>query len=110
MTGVQTCALPILLDELLGGIPGLRLQRFGSLFWLVLDDTPAPAPMRSPAGLSERAVARFGPFFHTLLAAGVYLPPSPYEVGFLSTAHTVEDLHTLAAAVHAAVHAAVGAP
>ena len=87
-----------LLDELLNGIPGLRLQRFGSLFWLVLDDTPAPAPIRSPAGLSERAVARFKPFFHALLADGVYLPPSPYEVGFLSTAHTEQDLRTLAAA------------
>jgi len=87
-----------LLDELLRGIPGLRLQRFGSLFWLVLDDTPAPAPMRSPAGLAERAIARFKPFFHALLADGVYLPPSPYEVGFLSTAHTEQDLRTLAAA------------
>ena len=98
-----------LLDELLRGIPGLRLQRFGSLFWLVLDDMPAPAPMRSPAGLSERAVARFGPFFHALLAAGIYLPPSPYEVGFLSTAHTVEDLKKLASTVHAAVRAPSGA-
>ena len=65
--------------------------------------------MRSPAGLSERAVARFGPFFHALLAAGIYLPPSPYEVGFLSTAHTVEDLKKLASTVHAAVRAPSGA-
>jgi len=38
-------------------------------------------------------------FFHALLAAGIYLPPSPYEVAFLSTAHTEQDLRTLAAAI-----------
>ena len=88
-----------LLDELLRDIPGVRLQRVGSLFWIVLDDAPAAAPIRTPAGLSGSAVARFPPFFHALLADGIYLPPSPYEVGFLSTAHTDDDLRALAAAI-----------
>jgi glutamate-1-semialdehyde 2,1-aminomutase len=30
----------------------------------------------------------FPAFFKVLLSAGIYLSPSPYEVGFLSTAHT----------------------
>lgn len=32
--------------------------------------------------------AKFRRMFHALLKEGVYLPPSPYEVSFLSTAHT----------------------
>jgi glutamate-1-semialdehyde 2,1-aminomutase len=31
--------------------------------------------------------ARFRQFFHGMLAAGVYLAPSPYEAGFVSAAH-----------------------
>ncbi len=88
-----------MLDELLRDVPGVRLQRVGSLFWIVLDGGLASGPVRTPAGLSDAAIARFPPFFHELLAEGFYLPPSPYEVGFLSTAHTDDDLHALATAV-----------
>jgi glutamate-1-semialdehyde 2,1-aminomutase len=31
--------------------------------------------------------ARFAPFFHEMLTREVYLPPSPYEAWFWSTAH-----------------------
>lgn len=42
---------------------------------------------------------RFGRFFHGLLAEGVYLAPSAYEAGFVSSAHKEEDIDaTLAAA------------
>ncbi len=40
----------------------------------------------------------FARFFHAALAHGLYLPPSPYEVGFLSLAH---DDQILEAAAHA---------
>ncbi len=98
-----------LLENLLRDLPGLRIQRFGSLFWLVLDDALTDGPIRTPAGLSARAVARFPPCFHALLAAGFYLPPSPYEVGFLSTAHTGEDLRAFASAARAALTSLAGA-
>lgn len=88
-----------MLDELLRDVAGVRLQRVGSLFRIVLDDAPDARPIRTPAGLPDPAVARFPEFFHALLAAGIYLPPSPYEVGFLSTAHTDDDLHALATAI-----------
>ena len=88
-----------LLDELLRDIPGTQLQRVGSLFWLVLSEATPREPIRTPAGLSGRSVARFPALFHALLADGIYLPPSPYEVGFLSTAHTEEDLRSLSAAI-----------
>ncbi len=36
--------------------------------------------------------ARFNRFFHAMLDAGVYLAPSAYEAGFVSAAHTAEDI------------------
>ncbi|MDG1495204.1 MAG: glutamate-1-semialdehyde 2,1-aminomutase [Porticoccaceae bacterium] len=35
---------------------------------------------------------RFGKFFHGMLEAGVYLAPASYEAGFMSAAHTDDDI------------------
>jgi glutamate-1-semialdehyde 2,1-aminomutase len=35
---------------------------------------------------------RFAKFFHACLDAGVYFAPSQFEAGFLSAAHTSDDL------------------
>jgi glutamate-1-semialdehyde 2,1-aminomutase len=44
-------------------------------------------------------IERFKRFFHGMLAEGVYLAPSAFEAGFMSAAHTEEDIDaTLAAA------------
>ena len=41
----------------------------------------------------------FGRFFHGMLDRGVYLAPSIFEAGFISAAHTDEDIDaTIAAA------------
>jgi len=45
-------------------------------------------------------------FFHTMLARGVYLPPSAYEAWFVSTAIDDEALETIAAALPDAARAA----
>ncbi len=37
-------------------------------------------------------VERFKAFFHGMLAEGVYLAPSAFEAGFMSSAHTEEDI------------------
>jgi len=45
---------------------------------------------------------RFGRFFHVMLDAGVYLAPSAFEAGFVSAAHTEDDIAaTVAAAADA---------
>jgi len=45
---------------------------------------------------------RFRAFFHAMLERGVYLAPSAFEAGFVSAAHTDEDIAaTLEAARHA---------
>ena len=43
--------------------------------------------------------AVFAKFFHTMLEEGVYLAPSIFEAGFVSAAHSDEDIEaTIAAA------------
>lgn len=44
-------------------------------------------------------VAFFKKFYHGLLDRGVYLAPSAFEAGFLSSAHTYEDLDTTIQAI-----------
>jgi glutamate-1-semialdehyde 2,1-aminomutase len=45
---------------------------------------------------------RFNRFFHAMLDAGVYLAPSAFEAGFVSAAHTEDDIaQTIAAAERA---------
>ena len=42
---------------------------------------------------------RFKRFFHGMLEEGVYLAPSAFEAGFVSIAHSAEDIaNTIAAA------------
>jgi glutamate-1-semialdehyde 2,1-aminomutase len=36
--------------------------------------------------------ARFNKFFHAMLDAGIYLAPSAFEAGFVSAAHSAEDI------------------
>ena len=36
--------------------------------------------------------ARFKQLFHFMLNRGVYLAPSQFEAGFMSAAHSVEDI------------------
>ena len=45
----------------------------------------------------------FARFFHRMLDEGVYLPPSPFEAMFVSTAHTDTDIDATIAAASAAL-------
>jgi glutamate-1-semialdehyde 2,1-aminomutase len=74
----------------------LRLVRAGSIFWLYFHEGDAP---RQAITLPARAVARFAVLFHAMLARGVYLPPSAYEVCFLSASFGEKDLQYFADAL-----------
>ena len=63
-------------------------QRLGSMFCGYF--TAGPVWNLSDAMRSDRA--KFARFFHGMLAEGVYLAPSQFEAGFLSTAHTPDDI------------------
>jgi glutamate-1-semialdehyde 2,1-aminomutase len=74
----------------------VHVVRQGSLVWLSFYDEPRP---RTAVTLSREALARFAKLFHAMLARGIYLPPSPYEVCFVSLAHTREHFEHCAAAL-----------
>jgi len=50
----------------------------------------------------------FNRFFHAMLERGVYLAPSAYEAGFVSSAHTAADIAASGAAAREAFAAAKG--
>jgi len=57
------------------------------------------APPASFAQVQAQDVERFRRFYHLMLDEGVYLPPSPVEAFFFSSAHSDEDIEaTIAAA------------
>ncbi len=79
----------------LAGVPKLRVQQLGSLFWLDVSDDPSQV-LRSKQPLQDSTRRRYQSLFQYLLRRGVYLPPSPLEAGFLSSAHTADDIVRLA--------------
>jgi glutamate-1-semialdehyde 2,1-aminomutase len=46
---------------------------------------------------------RFNRFFHAMLERGVYLAPALYEAGFVSAAHTHDDIAATVAAAAASL-------
>ena len=69
------------------GVP-VQFNQCGSMFCGYF--TSAPVHNVADAMHSDRE--RFKKFFHGMLDAGVYLAPSQFESGFLSTAHTAADI------------------
>ncbi len=63
--------------------------RLGSLFWLAMQ--PGETPRRFDR-VAPEAAPRYAALHRAMLERGVYLAPSAYEVGFLSTAHTGDDI------------------
>jgi len=79
------------------GLP-VQFNRCGSMFCAYFADRPVDN--LADAMKSDRE--RFKRFFHGMLAGGIYLAPSQFEAGFISTAHTVESIdRTISAAVKA---------
>lgn len=64
------------------GLP-VQVPQCGSMFSIFFTDTP----VRDYATALRGDAKIFGRFFHACLERGVYLAPSAYEAGFLSTAH-----------------------
>jgi glutamate-1-semialdehyde 2,1-aminomutase len=58
------------------------------------------------AGAKRTDTARFAAFFQAMLAGGVHLPPSAYEVWFVSAAHDEDAMDRVAAALPEAARAA----
>ena len=69
-------------------------QHVGGMFGLYLRATPP----QTYAEVMECDRERFNQFFHAMLAEGIYLAPSAYEAGFVSSAHTAADIEKTVAA------------
>ena len=70
-TGVPFCA------RALGGLGGMYFRA---------------TPPTYLEGATDQNIEQYKRFFHLMLDGGVYLPPSPVEAFFLSSAHTDEDI------------------
>jgi glutamate-1-semialdehyde 2,1-aminomutase len=68
--------------------PGVTVNRVGSMFTFFF----SPQPVTDWESAKKCDTARFGKFFHFLLERGVYVAPSQFEAGFVSAAHSQEDI------------------
>jgi glutamate-1-semialdehyde 2,1-aminomutase len=86
------------------GVPH-HVQHAGNLFSVFF----SPTPVTNFAQAQAAETFRYPPFFHAMLDAGVYLPPSAFEAWFVSAAHDDEAIDRIAAALPTAAKAAAAA-
>jgi glutamate-1-semialdehyde 2,1-aminomutase len=88
VTGLQQLA-----DE--AGIP-FTTNHVGSMFGFFFTEEKKVTNFKQVMACN---IPRFNQFFHGMLKRGIYLAPASYEAGFMSAAHTEDDIHmTLQAA------------
>lgn len=75
-------------------------QRVGAMFGLFFTEKSA---ITSYAEATTCNVEQFKQFFHAMLASGIYLAPSAYEAGFMSSAHSYEDIQQTVEAAQSAM-------
>ena len=66
----------------------ITFHRIGSMFCLFF----ARGPIVDLDGAQRSDLKMFAKFFHGCLKRGVYFAPSQFETGFISTAHSFEDI------------------
>ncbi|ONI68514.1 glutamate-1-semialdehyde-2,1-aminomutase [Kribbella sp. ALI-6-A] len=88
------------------GVPYV-IQSAGNLFSVFfVNSEEASGPIRDFAGAGAQVLPRFAAFFHAMLDAGVYLPPSAFEAWFVSAAIDDDALARLESALAPAARAA----
>ena len=72
-------------------VPSSKVKIFsiGSIFWIAFTEKEK---IQSAEEIDADSMKHFRKLYHELLERGIYLGPSGYEVGFVSEAHTEEDL------------------
>lgn len=85
------------------GVP-FTTQRVGGMFGLFFSAERVDTYPQAVAC----DTAAFNRFFHAMLAQGVYLAPSAFEAGFMSSAHGDAEIDATITAAGAAFHAARG--
>lgn len=76
------------------GVPVI-VQRVGTMFTVFFTDSP----VRTFAEAKRTGREAYSRFFHAMLDAGIYLPPSAYEAAFTSAVHGNRELDRLEGAL-----------
>jgi glutamate-1-semialdehyde 2,1-aminomutase len=90
------------------GVPHV-VQFAGTMFSVFLTTDPDVTAVRDYDGARAQNLPAYRAFFHAMLDAGVYLPPSAFEAWFLSSAHDDVALDRVIAALPGAARAAAQA-
>jgi len=77
----------------------ITFHRIGSMFCLFF----APGTIVDLASAQRSNLKMFAKFFRACLKRGVYFAPSQFETGFISTAHTSEDIERTGAVLREAL-------
>ncbi len=87
-SSVNTLVDGILSKAKAASIP-MTSNTVGGMFGLFFTDADSVTNFEQ---VTQCNVERFNKFFHGMLNEGIYLAPSAYEAGFVSSAHTAEDI------------------
>jgi glutamate-1-semialdehyde 2,1-aminomutase len=86
---VETLVNGMMSEAKSAGIP-MTENHAGGMFGLFFTDATKVTNFAETTACDQE---RFKKFFHGMLNEGIYLAPSAYEAGFVSIAHTDEDLN-----------------
>lgn len=76
----------------------LQYHQLGAMFGMFFTDKP----VYDYESAKQSNIDAFNTFFHAMLEQGIYLAPSQFEAGFMSAAHSAEDI---AATIKASAYA-----
>src|SRR6266540_3173646 len=86
-------------DAIAKAKPDITFHRLGSMFCSFF----AAGPIVDLAGAQRSDLKMFARFFHACSERGIYFAPSQFETGFISTAHTPEDIEQTGVAMSGAL-------
>ena len=67
----------------------VKIFTIGSVYWIAFTDKEH---IRNADEIDPQSMQHFRKLYHLLLEKGIYLGPSGYEVGFISSAHTEAEI------------------
>ena len=77
------------------------INRFGSMFTIFFNEHDET--IEDLQAVQRSSTEEYGRFYRFLLEEGIYLPPSQFEVSFISCAHELDDLEITASAFERAL-------
>jgi glutamate-1-semialdehyde 2,1-aminomutase len=85
----------------------LKVKMFsvGSVYWIAFTNRPS---IRRAEDIDPESMDIYRKFYHSLLGNGFYIGPSGYEVGFVSAAHTEEEIEEAARIINLSLDVALG--